>query len=110
MKICFIGKYPPIQGGVSSFNYWMAKALGKRGHDVFVITNAEEGGLEYQEEISPKEAKYLQPPNVRLINTSPLNKNFIPPYNLFVVKLASLAIEIIRKERIVALIGCIYPF
>ncbi len=49
MRICFIGKYPPIEGGVSSHAYWLAKALGKKGHEVHVVTNAQEVEKEYCE-------------------------------------------------------------
>ena len=100
MKICILGKYPPIQGGVSSCNYWLAKALASDGHNVFVVTNAEEAGFEYREEILPKEAKNLEPKGVIVKNSSPLNKSFIPLYNPFIAKLASLAIKTIREEKI----------
>ncbi len=42
MRICIIGKFPPIQGGVSMRTYWTAHALAARGHDVHVVTNAKE--------------------------------------------------------------------
>lgn len=42
MRICLIGKFPPIEGGVSMRTYWVAQALARRGHDVHVITNAKE--------------------------------------------------------------------
>jgi glycosyltransferase involved in cell wall biosynthesis len=42
LRICVIGKFPPIQGGVSMRTYWTAHALAKRGHDVHVVTNAKE--------------------------------------------------------------------
>lgn len=42
MRICIIGKFPPIQGGVSARTYWTAHALARRGHDVHVVTNAKE--------------------------------------------------------------------
>ena len=42
MRICLIGKFPPIQGGVSMRTYWSAHALAARGHEVHVITNAKE--------------------------------------------------------------------
>jgi len=100
MKICIIGKYPPIQGGVSTCNYWLSRALGGNGHKVFVVTNAEEAGFEYREEIIPREAKYLEPPGVKVINTRPLNRKFIPQYPAFVTKLASLAISVIQKEKV----------
>ena len=42
MRICIIGKYPPIQGGVSTRTYLAAHALAQRGHEVHVVTNAKE--------------------------------------------------------------------
>ena len=49
MKICIISKYPPIQGGVSSAAYWLAKGLGEEGDKVFVISNCWEAEPEYRE-------------------------------------------------------------
>ncbi len=42
MRICIIGKFPPIQGGVSMRTYWSAHGLAARGHEVHVVTNAKE--------------------------------------------------------------------
>lgn len=42
MKVCFITKYPPIQGGVSAQCYWAARGLAERGHQVRIVTNANE--------------------------------------------------------------------
>ena len=42
MRICIIGKFPPIQGGVSMRTYWTAHGLAARGHEVHVVTNAKE--------------------------------------------------------------------
>lgn len=100
MKICFLSKYPPIEGGVSSYNYWLARVLARQGHKIFIITNAQEVGIEYREEILPAEAKLLTPPNLKVINTYPLSKRFIPQYPPYAAELASLAIQTIKKEKI----------
>lgn len=42
MKILIVGKYPPVQGGVSARTYRFARALAARGHTVDVVTNANE--------------------------------------------------------------------
>jgi glycosyltransferase involved in cell wall biosynthesis len=42
VRICVIGKYPPIQGGVSMRTYWSAHGLAALGHEVQVVTNAKE--------------------------------------------------------------------
>jgi len=42
LRICIIGKFPPIQGGVSMRTYWSAHGLAALGHEVHVVTNAKE--------------------------------------------------------------------
>ncbi len=42
MRIMIIGKFPPIQGGVSRLVYWATQDLAVRGNDVVIVTNAEE--------------------------------------------------------------------
>ena len=37
-KIVSIGKFPPLQGGISSRAYWFANAMARRGHSVHVVT------------------------------------------------------------------------
>lgn len=67
MKICFFSKYPPIEGGVSSKTYWLSRALGKRGVEVHIVTNALAVEKEYRQNIdfaSQKDLKEYQPENV----------------------------------------------
>ena len=42
VRLCFVGKYPPIEGGVARDNLWAAFALAEQGHEVHVVTNARE--------------------------------------------------------------------
>jgi glycosyltransferase involved in cell wall biosynthesis len=37
-KIASIGKFPPLQGGISSKAYWFANAMAKRGHMIHMVT------------------------------------------------------------------------
>jgi hypothetical protein len=37
LRICLIGKYPPIQGGISAQCYWMCRWLAERGHEIDVV-------------------------------------------------------------------------
>lgn len=104
MKICLISKYPPIEGGVSSQTYWLAKALGERGHEVHIVTNAQEVEEEYREDIDiENEAGQYQPPNVYIhnIDPSPLaNPSHIPFSKAYCEKLANLSIEVIKKHNL----------
>ncbi len=38
-KIALIGKYPPLEGGISSKTYWLSNALAARGHTIHIITD-----------------------------------------------------------------------
>lgn len=38
MKILLIGKYPPMQGGISSKTYWLYKSLEKKGFEFKIVT------------------------------------------------------------------------
>lgn len=40
MNVCMITKFPPIQGGMSSTAYWLARGLAEDGVDVTVLTNS----------------------------------------------------------------------
>ncbi|MBA7662612.1 hypothetical protein ES703_70641 [subsurface metagenome] len=69
MKICMIGKYPPIEGGVSTRTYWLARALGEQGVEVHIVTNAQEVEEEYKEIIQDGDPEYA-PPNVYVHSTN----------------------------------------
>src|SRR4051812_13579617 len=42
MKLLMLGKCPPIQGGVSWQTFCTCRELARRGHEVHLLTNAEE--------------------------------------------------------------------
>ncbi len=101
MKICFITKYPPIEGGVSSKSYWLAKSLGERGHEVYVVTNSWEVEDEYREVVSKEDLDKLEPENVRVFSTKQeKGYDFVPYSNPYVTKLSGLAISVIRKYNV----------
>ncbi len=104
MKICFISKYPPIEGGLSSKVYWLAKALGKRGHEVHIVTNAQEVEDKYRETLDINDPNY-SPKNVYIHSTDPsptieANPSHIPFSKMYCEKLASLAIKVIEEHNI----------
>ncbi len=100
MRICFISKYPPIEGGVSSRVYWLAKALGEKGHEVHIVTNAQEVEEEYREQLGTYEQEYA-PQNVYVHSTkADTNPWHIPFSKSYTDRIANLAIEIIEKYNI----------
>ncbi|MGN9766401.1 glycosyltransferase [Micromonospora sp. SD12] len=107
LRICFIGKYPPIEGGVSAQNYWAARALASRGHQVFVVTNANEVEARFRQRLDDGDAEHYEPQfpdsggGVRVLNPEPMTPRrmtHIPLSNPFVSKLAGLATATIREH------------
>ena len=100
MRICIVGKYPPIEGGVSTHTYHYAHALARRGHEVHVVTNAREVRPPYGmymrgQDWARCEADYGAG-SVRVHWTDPPDRSqfHIPLSSAFVSKLASLTARI----------------
>ena len=104
MRICIIGKFPPIQGGVSMRTYWSAHGLAARGHEVHVVTNAKE--------VLPPFRMYMRPADWKRCDarydagsvtvhwTDPVDRSqaYIPMASPFVSKLAAIAARV-HSER-----------
>jgi len=105
MKICIIGKYPPIQGGVSRQMYWLAFALASLGNQVYFVTNSNEVEPEYRMYISAEQASKLECSFdnggfVKLYNTEePWESQYIPYANPFVSKLCAIAFEVVKNSN-----------
>lgn len=102
MKILFITKYPPIEGGVSSRNYWLAKALGERGHEVYFLTNSLQVEEVYQEKMDLADAsvrKKFIPPNVFLYSLKKDPPYHIPYSKLYLSRLVNLGLKIIAERK-----------
>mgnify|MGYP001593151518 FL=1 len=100
MKVAFISKYPPIEGGVAAQTYWLAKGLGEKGVKVDVITNCWEVEEKYRIEMNASDLREFMPKNVCVHSTDPFEKlAYIPYTNPDIAKLASLAIEVIKKNN-----------
>ncbi|MBI2558978.1 glycosyltransferase family 4 protein [Candidatus Woesearchaeota archaeon] len=100
MNLLFISKYPPIEGGVSAQTYWLAKALGEKGHNVYVVSNCWEVEPRYREHIEANEMHWLEPKNVELFSTSPEFRSSIPFSRYYESRIASIALDIIKKYNI----------
>ena len=80
MRVCAIVKYPPIQGGVSAQSYWLCRALAEAGHEVHVVTNAEEVEQDYRLVLGESDRAWLEPSfdaerggRVRVHRTEPMS-------------------------------------
>ncbi|MER6514396.1 glycosyltransferase [Nonomuraea sp. NPDC001636] len=104
MSVCLIGKYPPIEGGVSAQTYWAARLLAERGHHVYVVTNADEVEEQFRLGLGDDDAAEYQPcfPGggfVRVFRPERFGRRMdhIPQSNPFVSKLAGLALQVVRE-------------
>ena len=97
MRICVIGKFPPIQGGVSMRTYWTAHALARRGHEVHVVTNAKEAippfRMHMRDEDWQRCGASYGAGSVTVHWTDPVDRSqsYLPMASPFVTKLAALA-------------------
>ena len=97
MRICILGKFPPIQGGVSMRTFRTAHALAARGHEIHVVTNAREATPPFRmhmraEDWTRCEAQ-LGARSVTVHWSEPVDRSqsYIPMASPFVTKLASIA-------------------
>lgn len=113
VRICFIAKYPPIEGGVSAQTYWTCHLLARAGHKVFVVTNADESEAAHRIRFLPGDGERLEAlyPSggwVQVSFTQPEHDPdlyFIPDGKPTVTRLASLAVEIIRRNDCELIVG-----
>jgi glycosyltransferase involved in cell wall biosynthesis len=105
LRICIIGKFPPIQGGVAARTYWLAHDLAARGHEVHVVTNAKEAAPPFRVHMRLRDwrrcnAKHDTGGLVEVHWTDPLDRSqhYIPLASPFVSKLAGIALGL-HAER-----------
>ena len=98
MKITFIGKYPPIQGGVSARAYWFTRALGERGIEMHVVTNADLVEDMYREKLDlsdPETKKLYVGENVHIHTLTEKAPRHIPYSQGYVSRLTNLGLKVI---------------
>lgn len=109
MKICVIGKFPPIQGGVSRSIYWLVVALAQASHQVHVVTNSFEADVQfriYQNISSIEQLEDHLPQGVHLHSTTTSSlHSYIPYSNPFVTKLASIGKQIVNLHECELILG-----
>jgi glycosyltransferase involved in cell wall biosynthesis len=104
LRICIIGKYPPIQGGVSMRTYRTAHALAARGHEVHVVTNAKEVAPPFRMHMRAEDWARCEAQgpagSVTVHWTDPVDRSqsHIPMASPFVSKLASIAARVHAQQ------------
>jgi glycosyltransferase involved in cell wall biosynthesis len=99
MRLGFICKFPPLTGGVASRTYWLINALAERGHEIHVITNANEIEMKFKESFTADDEAVLKNQKNLFIHST--SSQGIPPirptYNPFDIKIANLALKVIDE-------------
>jgi glycosyltransferase involved in cell wall biosynthesis len=99
LRICIIGKFPPLQGGVSTRTYLAAHALAQRGHEVHVVTNAKEAAPPFRMHMRAEDWQRCEPSfgggSVTVHWSDPVDRSqsYVPMASPFVSKLATLAAQ-----------------
>jgi hypothetical protein len=96
MKICMIGKFPPIQGGVSARTFWLVKGLVKKDITIHMVTNANCVEREYY--IDDRSAAL--PENVIIHDIQSEIPWHIPDSKLYISGLLEKALEVVDENHI----------
>ncbi len=101
MKVLFLTKYPPIEGGVSAQNYWLARALGEKDVQISVVTNALLVEDAYRENINWLDGEVsskFQPKNVFLYSLKNQTPTHIPYSPAYLSRLVNLGLKAIAER------------
>ncbi|HKA70247.1 MAG TPA: glycosyltransferase [Xanthobacteraceae bacterium] len=104
MRIGIIGKFPPVQGGVSMRTYWTAHGLAARGHEVHVVTNAKEVQPPFRMHMRAEDWRRCEHAygsgSVSVHWTDPVDasQSHIPMASPFVSKLAAIAARVHAEQ------------
>jgi glycosyltransferase involved in cell wall biosynthesis len=110
MRILIVGKYPPIEGGVSRRVHETARALAERGHEIHVITNASEVEAGFRECLIPEgeaDGEMRDPvPRIRVYNVQPISERAYIPWAIpYASKLFGLGFRIARDVKPDLIVG-----
>ena len=105
MNVLFVGKHPPIEGGVSAQSYWFARELAEHGHDVDVITNAREVERDYRMFMRPEDWEQTIRPvtsgtlEIHWTQAEDGRHRFVPQNNPIISKLVSLGLQVAAAKK-----------
>ncbi len=108
-RIALLSRFPPIEGGIASKTYWLARGLALRGHEIHVITHGITAGREY----TIKDGSELpnDGSNIRVHRTQLELPWHIPEDNEYALSLINTAIDVINEHKIQVLdSGYLVPY
>ncbi|KAB0482025.1 Glycosyltransferase involved in cell wall bisynthesis [Pseudomonas reinekei] len=109
-RILVVGKFPPIQGGVSAQVFASVVDLAKAGHTVDVVTNSDEVEINFRCNVSFSDAanlaKRLSMGKVSVYSTTPNGSaRAIPQSQFFTEKLYGLGCRLIEQNEYDFIVG-----
>jgi len=109
MNILFIGKLPPIQGGVSTSSMWSVLDICEAGHSVYYLTNSTISDSNYTAFDIPGEKPFFAHPNLKVIEMEEIPSNSYRPWaNPFYSLFMGCAHRLISEHQIDCIIGWYY--
>lgn len=112
-NILIVGKFPPIQGGVSKLTYNTAKDLAISGNKVTILTNAEEADTFYKVNLLEEDYHFLTSSypsggKLSVINLSDSPFHCTPYSKSFETRLFGKGVEQIEENKPDVIIGWYY--
>ena len=98
LKICIVSKFPPIQGGIATKTYWLARGLAEAGLEVHVVTNAL--AVEDDYKIGSCGKDFLLPEGIFIHNIEQETPWHIPYSKLFQEKLLNKLLGVCNQYKI----------
>jgi glycosyltransferase involved in cell wall biosynthesis len=95
-RIAIISKYPPIEGGISSKTFWLARALAEHGHEIHILTDRLRIDPEYS--FQPYE-DITDTKNLFVHRASTEFPWHIPNNNHFDLDLLNTAVQVIKETN-----------
>jgi glycosyltransferase involved in cell wall biosynthesis len=99
MRQLILAKSPPTQGGEASKTFWIARGLAQRGHDVHIVTNANETDRAFYVEDARDPGAAL-PSGATVHFIAPEVEFHVPFHLAFCERLASMALQVYDEYRI----------
>lgn len=104
MRICLIGKYPPLEGQVSTIAYWLSRGLARRGHLICACTDAFDAPEPFRTFLLDDDAGQLEGSfgagKISVLRTDAFDRTqfYVVPRDPVVTKLTALGLQAVREH------------
>jgi glycosyltransferase involved in cell wall biosynthesis len=113
MRILVVGKYPPIEGGTCTQTFAAIRGLLERGHDVDVLTNADEAEISCRQMFLPEDFDILErlttPADGGTITVHQTeyvrDSSYIPWAQPYLSKMFGIGMNLLRSTRFDLVVG-----